>query len=92
MALTEYSLNAKELKYLGIVWDIMEIEGEEINWLNKFTHSEAMFVKLNDDNSPVYKYNISRRRESERLLAEFIKRSENENPKTVLLELYNRKI
>ncbi len=51
-----------------------------------------MFTKLTDDNSPVYKYNISRRRESERMVAEFVKRSENENPREVLLELYNKKI
>ena len=92
LSLTGTPLGAHELQYFGFARKVIEFDSEDFEKIRKFSHSEPFFVSLNDNKDTFYKYQISRRRDAELNTNEFIQRSQTENPKDVLFDIYYRKV
>ncbi len=85
LSLTGVPLSSKELQFFGLVKKVVELEDEDLEKIRKFTHSEPFFISLKDNKDSFYKHQISRRRDAERSMAEFLERSKSEDHKEVLL-------
>ena len=90
LALTGGKLTTKDLLKYGFLKDLMDFEDDNIEILKKITKSDALFNKF-DCYEPVYKEVLSKRKDTEEMISEFFIRSECENPKKVLFDLYYRK-
>lgn len=85
------TLNAKDLLDLNLVHGLAEIEEEQIATLNHFTHSEEMFPTFQECYKNTHEFVLSKRRDEENSIAEFLERSERENPRKVVLDLFYKK-
>ena len=90
LALTGGKLTTKDLLDYEFLKGLMDFGDENLEILKHHTKSDALFNSF-DCYEPVYKEVLSKRKDTENMISEFFMRSENENPREVLLDLYYRK-